>query len=419
MVKKSLLSIICFGLFLCSVSYSMDYGPEGQKSSKVPGKLVDHILGMIVKELLSNKSAQHFPKNAKFDFLRDCTNLPFPLPSKLVCMILDKSPGLKSRIFQKCSVPCKLFQHASVHLASFNKAGDKVVSASSDGFIRIWDVQTGECKVLEGHTGWVFSAVFNEAGDEILSASEDGTVRIWDVQTGECKVITVYPGWFWLASFNKEGDKVVPASWYKTLRVRDVQPDGSKILQGHTDEVNSAVFNKERDKIVSASRDGTVRIWDVYTGKCVNVLEGHADWVNSAVFNKSGDKIVSASLDDTVRIWDLKYFLLCCDYLTNELTLEQALLLACWNDATENGQRFNIADYSHLVPVLNSIENNIVRNIIQPQDANQLQDANQPQSLMSRTWSYVSNSRAARIALVTLPVMAAAVWGICKYLKRK
>jgi WD40 repeat protein len=41
--------------------------------------------------------------------------------------------------------------------------------------------------VLAGHTGWVFSVAFSPEGQKIVSASYDRTVRVWDAATGESR----------------------------------------------------------------------------------------------------------------------------------------------------------------------------------------------------------------------------------------
>jgi len=52
---------------------------------------------------------------------------------------------------------------------AFNALGTQIVSASKDGSIRIWDVETGLCvRILEGNNEKVYSAAFNGDGSQVV-----------------------------------------------------------------------------------------------------------------------------------------------------------------------------------------------------------------------------------------------------------
>ncbi|MEP7120303.1 MAG: protein kinase [Byssovorax sp.] len=55
----------------------------------------------------------------------------------------------------------------------------RLVSASVDGTVRLWDLASGESRILRGHTGPVSSVAFSADGRQIVSSSADGTLRIW------------------------------------------------------------------------------------------------------------------------------------------------------------------------------------------------------------------------------------------------
>ena len=81
--------------------------------------------------------------------------------------------------------------------------GRRVVSGSGDNTLKVWDVATGKCvATLEGHSAKVRCgvrcafvmiclrhrssvAVFPD-GRRVVSASGDNTLKVWDVATGEC-----------------------------------------------------------------------------------------------------------------------------------------------------------------------------------------------------------------------------------------
>jgi WD40 repeat protein len=57
--------------------------------------------------------------------------------------------------------------------------------AGEDSEVRVWDVETGkELLALQGHTRSVMSVRFLPGGGRLLSAGSDGTVRLWRVPGG-------------------------------------------------------------------------------------------------------------------------------------------------------------------------------------------------------------------------------------------
>ena len=69
-----------------------------------------------------------------------------------------------------------------VFSASFSPDGLRIVSASGDKTVRVWDTNSGEnLRVLRGHTDFVIDARFSPDGHRIVSADGDGTLLIWNV----------------------------------------------------------------------------------------------------------------------------------------------------------------------------------------------------------------------------------------------
>ena len=53
-------------------------------------------------------------------------------------------------------------------------------------------MRSGTCiHTLDGHNGFVNGVAFSPLGDTVASASKDATIRVWDVGTGECRLILI------------------------------------------------------------------------------------------------------------------------------------------------------------------------------------------------------------------------------------
>jgi WD40 repeat protein len=69
---------------------------------------------------------------------------------------------------------------------SFSADGSRLVSCGADSLIRVWYVESKDCRLLlRGHADEVFDAKFHPDGSRIASGGRDGLVRIWDAATGE------------------------------------------------------------------------------------------------------------------------------------------------------------------------------------------------------------------------------------------
>jgi WD40 repeat protein len=171
--------------------------------------------------------------------------------------------------------------------------------------VSVWDAASG--KPLERFLGTthgpVFSAVFSPDGQRVVSATDDGQVVIWDVASGRGTAYHVHTGAVMDAAYSPDGGRIVSASADDTVQILNTHGAQVAVLRGHRGAVNSASFSPDGRRIVSASSDQTVRVWDSASGTQLAMFEGDAPF-NWAGYSPDQRRIVSASADGTVRIWD-------------------------------------------------------------------------------------------------------------------
>jgi WD40 repeat protein len=112
-----------------------------------------------------------------------------------------------------------------INSVAFDRAGGRLVSASSDRTVRLWDAQ-GRClRVFEGHTDEVFTAVFHPDGRRIASGGRDRAVWLWDPASG--KEVAHLPGhtsYIWSLAFSPDGRTLISGSGDSTVRLWDTEP---------------------------------------------------------------------------------------------------------------------------------------------------------------------------------------------------
>ena len=187
---------------------------------------------------------------------------------------------------------------------AFNPNGRQLASGASDKTVRVWDLESGESRVLEGHADEVTSVAFSPDGRQLASSAYDGTVRVWDLMTGESRVLESHASRVLSVAFSPDGRQLASGASDRTLRVWDLMTGESRVLEGHTSAVNSVAFSPDGRQLASGADDRKVRLWDLETYES-RMLEGHTGFVTSVAFSPDGRQLAISAYDGTVRVWDL------------------------------------------------------------------------------------------------------------------
>ncbi len=196
---------------------------------------------------------------------------------------------------------------ANINSVAMTLDGKKIVSASGDRTIRIWDISGAELMVLTGHENYVSSVAITPDGQKIISGSGDKTIRVWDIISGkQLAVLKGHTGDISAVAITPDGQNIVSASWDNTIRIWDIN-SGEELasLKGHEAGAIAVAITPDGQNIVSASWDNTVRIWDLVSGAELKVLKGHELGVISVAITPDGKNIVSGSWDNTIRVWNM------------------------------------------------------------------------------------------------------------------
>ncbi|WP_119069772.1 ABC transporter permease subunit [Aggregatilinea lenta] len=146
-----------------------------------------------------------------------------------------------------------------VTAVSWSPNDQKILAATTNGDIVVWDMNTRSLNRTLEHEGGATYIAWNADGTRFLSA-DDHTVRLWDALS-----------WNQVAAIDLDGERIASA------------------------------WNTNGTLVMTAS-GSTVKLWNAFTGTEVTTLEHDAP-LTSAVFNKASTSILSTS-SNTLHIWN-------------------------------------------------------------------------------------------------------------------
>lgn len=229
----------------------------------------------------------------------------------------------------------------AVKQVRFSPDGQRLISASMDNTLRLWQTDGTLITTFRGHGDAVLSVDVSPDGKSIVSGSADKTMRLWNVSTlsetaEDMTVVSVSPdgqmlattGWdgkiqlwnregrtkklitSWQAhsqpistlSFSPDGRQVASGSDDQTLKLWTIDGNLQFTLNGHSARVTGVAYSPDGQWLASASEDKTVRLWRTSNGNLIRALKGHQDGVSSVAWS-SDNVLASGSYDNTVKVW--------------------------------------------------------------------------------------------------------------------
>ncbi|MEN8179136.1 MAG: NB-ARC domain-containing protein [Pseudomonadota bacterium] len=196
----------------------------------------------------------------------------------------------------------------AVHTVAFLADGESIISGSEDRMLRLWDVGTGREKAaLRGHTLAVQDLAVSADGKLVASVSEDGSVRVWDLETKKNRILYKGRGHQLNAIvITPDGRSLVFGAGDWTIRLIALEDGTETVLEGHAGVVRCLAVTVDGTRLLSGADDGVVRIWALDTGQSLIEMTGHATSVDAVALAQDGKRAISGSRDKTLRVWNLE-----------------------------------------------------------------------------------------------------------------
>ena len=196
----------------------------------------------------------------------------------------------------------------SANDAEFSPDGSTIVTAESDGSVRIYNVARpfAALATLNAGDGNALTAAFSPAGTQIAAGYSSGTARVWDVATRlPLTLLAGSASRVLSAQFSPDGGEVVTAGEDGTIRVWYAQPRDLRELftipagGGTPDPVAGADYIA--DRIIALGQSGRLEVFTADGAPQAVISE--ADPVTSAAWDGAGTRIVTADVTGAVSLW--------------------------------------------------------------------------------------------------------------------
>ncbi|XP_035466368.2 jouberin isoform X2 [Scophthalmus maximus] len=256
-------------------------------------------------------------------------SLTQPLDSKQPALRWSRVPGQGCRIPNKPMLAFRggqmgcftvLFSHAGTALAA--------ACADRDAFpVVVYEIPSGKVlAAFSGHLKIVYDLCWSTDDQRLLSASSDGTVREWNVEglLGTAQKVLPHPSFVYCARYHPSAQNLVVTGGYDSL-VRvwrlDVDDVNGQLLQefeGHNSFINTACFDSEGRRMFSADNTGLIVVWktSVNDGRqpchhwCIEKKVDESDLrgipINMLQLHPNGRCLLIHAKDSVLRMMDLR-----------------------------------------------------------------------------------------------------------------
>ena len=195
----------------------------------------------------------------------------------------------------------------SIYSLVFSSDGSTLVSASSDGTIRLWNAETESHRLtIEGHFNF-YSVALSPDGKTLATSSPDG-IFLYNTRNGQFNTAFSEGRRSLDLAYSPDGETLATETWDDGPEIR--------LLNVHTGEVKktlrwegrsaiSLVFSPENTHTLAAgSLEGRIRLWDTQTGTLQRTLLTQTRNITSMVFSPDSRILASASWEGKILLWN-------------------------------------------------------------------------------------------------------------------
>jgi WD40 repeat protein/transcriptional regulator with XRE-family HTH domain len=205
-------------------------------------------------------------------------------------------------------------QASTILCGAFASDGSLLASGGLDATVRLWDPKLGTLLEALPHPGPVSALTWSPDGHLLATGDDAGAIRLWE--SGPSRPATCveslvgHSSWVWGLAFAPDESLLASASWDGSVKLWELGEAGSlrlrQTLVGHTQQVQPVAWSPDGGTLASGSWDHTIRLWDAKQGLARVVLQGHRAAVHGLAFTPDSRSLLSGGQDGTLRLWEVE-----------------------------------------------------------------------------------------------------------------
>jgi uncharacterized protein (TIGR03067 family) len=186
---------------------------------------------------------------------------------------------------------------------AINETGTVLAVASADG--DLWVVESGNLRLLPGHSEYVWAVTLSRDGKYLVSGSRDGTACLWRVADGKRLHKLRHPDAVLAVALSSD-EKSIVTGYVGGAQIWDATTGAERgapfqLLAG----VTSVAISRKGDLVLIGATDRTARLFDVNTGKQIGPSVPHEAVVKLVAFAEDDSSVWTVSPKGDFRKGDV------------------------------------------------------------------------------------------------------------------
>ncbi|KAL2649332.1 hypothetical protein R1flu_017460 [Riccia fluitans] len=211
-------------------------------------------------------------------------------------------------------IPSKTLQVLSEHedevwFLQFSHDGKYLASASKDLTAIVWEVVRDDCvrvkHTLRGHSKPVSFVAWSPDDTMLLTCGNEEMVKLWDVQTGECKhTFDKQNSMFSSCAWFPDGKRFVSGGNDKCIHIWDLEGKEIDVWKGsRMPRISDIAITRDGTHLVSICGDKDIRIYNMEL-KSERVIEEEKP-ITSLSVSKDGRYLLVNLVSQEIHLWDI------------------------------------------------------------------------------------------------------------------